>query len=300
MYPAAMSISPYPSQVTLPGTPDRNWAKILDFLCHRFPRVSPGTWRNRICKGRVLDAQNIPISLESPYIPGACILYFKECPQERAIPFRETIVFRNDHLLVACKPHFLPVMPAGSHVNETLLLRLKDRFQNPDLVPIHRIDSETAGLVLFSTDKKTRGDFQRLFMKRQVEKTYEAITLWPPGLPVKPFRLEHRIAKGEPWFISKIVQGEPNAITDVEPITVKNGRAHLRLQPITGKKHQLRLQLGSIGCQIINDRYYPDLKEKAPPDFETPLQLLARQISFTDPLSFEYRVFVSDRQLMEN
>ncbi|MCP4115014.1 MAG: pseudouridine synthase [Desulfobacteraceae bacterium] len=292
-----MAISASASTVTLPRENPQGFAGVLDFLDHRFPRIGREVWAGRIRKHLVTTDDGSPVTLETPYLAGARVHYYREVEIEPVVPFQETILFLDDHLLVACKPHFLPVVPSGPYVNETLLNRLKQQTRNPGLVPINRIDRETAGLVLFSVQPETRGLYQRLFMDRRVTKTYEAVTQWPETAGPVPGRMDNRIVRGEPWFRNTIVPGTPNAATRLELLETRGNRARFRLFPETGKKHQLRLHLGALGCPIVNDRYYPELLPKQKDDWDRPLQLLSREVAFLDPISGKERVFASSRSL---
>ena len=120
---------------------------LLDGLCARFPRVPRPVWLDRFARGRVQDARGLPLDAAMPYRVGQEVRYFREVDDEPPVPFEERIVHADAHLVIADKPHFLPVTPAGGHVRETLLARLVGRLGNPDLVPLHRIDRDTAGLV---------------------------------------------------------------------------------------------------------------------------------------------------------
>ena len=92
----------------------------------------------------------------------------------------EVVLFEDELLVVADKPHFLPVTPAGRYLQETLLVRLRRRLGIDSLVPLHRIDRETAGLVLFAKQAATRKAYHALFAQRSVAKTYQAIAAWQP------------------------------------------------------------------------------------------------------------------------
>lgn len=161
-----------PSTLRLPPGP---WSTLLDGLCARFPAIDRATWLDRLARGRVTDADGHALDADTPYRAGGLVRYFREVPQERDIPFEERVLYQDDHLVVADKPHFLPVMPAGEYVEQTLQARLTKRLGNPHLVPIHRIDRHTAGLVLFSCEPSTRGAYQALFREREVHKRYEAV-----------------------------------------------------------------------------------------------------------------------------
>ncbi len=220
------------------------------------------------------------------------IYYFREVPNEKPIPFYESIIHADAHLIVADKPHFLPVTPAGDYVEQTLLARLIARFDNPDLVPLHRIDRHTAGLVLFSAQRASRAAYQALFRERGIEKYYEAIA---PALPYAEFPLTRRsrIARGEPFFRSCETAGEINAETYIDVIARDGNCWRYALRPITGKKHQLRVHMAALGAPICNDAFYPDICAARFDDHARPLKLLARELRFIDPLSGSERHFAS-------
>lgn len=276
--------SAYPSQVVLPET-EKESATLLDFFEKRFPGISRATWEGRMRVGNVLDEHKRPICEDEPYTPGKRIFYFREVEQEISVPFFEQIIHSDKHILVVEKPHFLPVIPSGPYVNQCLLNRLKKTTGNENLTPIHRIDRETAGLVVFSVNPQTRGLYQQLFMEGQVRKAYEAVTFCPLTPPDQPVVVENRIVQGEPFFRMKTEPGIPNARSWIRCIKHGNGFAMFHIEPATGKKHQIRLHLSGLGFGILNDRYYPDLLPEQPPDFEKPLQLFARRLSFTDPVT---------------
>jgi tRNA pseudouridine32 synthase/23S rRNA pseudouridine746 synthase len=190
---------------------ERPYPSILEFLNSRFPRIGSGCWQQRISEGKVLDADGSPITAETVYLPHGRLFYFREVEQERLIPFSEGILFQDDHLLVACKPHFLPVIPGGGYVNECLLNRLRKRSGNSDLVPLHRIDRETAGIVMFSVNRETRGLYSTLFAQGQVEKSYQALAEYLHHDGQTTWSVANRIVKGDPWFRMKTTSGEANA-----------------------------------------------------------------------------------------
>ncbi|MGU5164891.1 pseudouridine synthase, partial [Pseudomonas aeruginosa] len=207
------------STLHLPAGP---WSTVLDCLCARFPAIDRDTWLARMQRGRVLDAEGRALGPQAAYREGLRVHYFRELPVEAPIPFEARILYRDEHLLVADKPHFLPVMPAGGYVEQTLLARLARSTGNRDLVPLHRIDRHTAGLVLFSTNPGSRGRYQALFRERRIDKCYEAIA---PALPQLDFPLlrRTRLVPGEPFFRMREGEGEPNSETRIE-VVERNGR----------------------------------------------------------------------------
>jgi tRNA pseudouridine32 synthase/23S rRNA pseudouridine746 synthase len=272
------------------------WTTVLDCLCARFPAIDRRQWLDRMQHQRVTDAQGAPIDPATPYRAGMRVHYFREVAAEPTIPFAETVVYADDHLLVADKPHFLPVTPAGGYLRETLLARLTRRFDNPHLVPLHRIDRGTAGLVLFSVNPATRAAYQALFPERRILKRYEALA---PPLPQHAFPLTRRtrLQHGDPFFRMREVPGEPNTETRIELLARGDGCWRYALQPHTGKKHQLRVHMAALGAGILNDRYYPHLQHERDDDYAWPLKLLARSLTFVDPLCGEPREFFSAREL---
>lgn len=283
------------STVHLPPGP---WPTVLDGLCALFPTVPSEHWRDRMARGLVLDAHGQPIGPLQRYRPGLCVRYFREVPAEPPIPFAEGIVHVDRHLIVVDKPPFLPVVPAGSHVGETLLARLIRRFDNPDLAPLHRIDRATRGLVMFSADPHTRARYQALFRDRHIDKRYEAIAAPLPTLQF-PLTRATRLAAGEPFFRMQEIDGPANSETQVDVIA--RGPTHWRyaLRPVTGRKHQLRVHMAALGAAILGEDLYPRLDPRPPGDYGRPLQLLAQGLSFADPIDGTPRRFVSRQALVD-
>ncbi len=263
--------------------PPGDWPSLLDGLCAHFPAVTRAVWLDRFARGRILGDEGEALAPDTPYRVGREVHYYREVADEPRIPFEETVLHLDEHLLVADKPHFLPVIPSGAHVHETLLARLIRRTGNADLVALHRIDRETAGLVLFSTNPKTRAIYQALFPQRRIEKHYEAIAL---ALPNVEFPRVHRsrMVPGEPFFRMREVDGEPNSETHIDVIERGDTWWRYALQPITGKKHQLRVHMAALGAPIRNDRMYPEVRYREAGDFEAPLQLVAKSVGFVDPV----------------
>lgn len=272
------------------------WPDMLAFLVARFPAVSQADWIARMEKGDVVALDGTPVHPDTPYRRGTCIFYYRELAHETPIPFAETILFQDEHILVADKPHFLPVIPTGRFVRETLLARLKLRTGLQDLTPIHRLDRETAGVVLFSHNRATRGIYQAMFPQRAMDKVYEALAPTRPELQL-PLIYRSRMVEGEPFICMREVEGAPNTETHIELLENFGALSLYRLRPITGRRHQLRVHMAALGMPIVNDAFYPVLLPCKGDDVSQPLQLLAREIGFTDPLSGAPRRFASQRVL---
>jgi len=305
-----------PSSLALPSLRQPPWATVLDALTALLPRIPAAEWHARMTRGQVLDERGAALPPDAPYQRYQRLYYWRELPAEQPIPFRHTVLFQDEHLLVADKPHFLPVTPGGRYVQETLLVRLKHELNLPDLSPLHRLDRETAGVVAFCLRPQDRDAYQRLFRERRMHKVYEAVAPWQAGM-VFPLERRSTLREDESRFfrMRELSDQEaadstnpPNAMTRVELVTrltqLTPGNATelalYRLNPVTGKRHQLRVHMAALGLPILHDQFYPDVV-KAPDEDEyfsqPPLQLLGRELSFTDPVTGAQRRFVSTRQL---
>jgi tRNA pseudouridine32 synthase / 23S rRNA pseudouridine746 synthase len=288
------------SCVALPSTGAHSpWPRMADFLAERLPAVTRQEWIERMARGEVLDEQGRSVPPDATYAGGQRLYYWRHLPDEPRIPFEARIVYQDQHLLVADKPHFLPVIPTGRFVRETLLVRLKQATGIESLSPVHRIDRETAGLVLFSTRAQDRGAYQAMFRERQVDKLYEAIA---PSTGTWTGSRTHRsrIVEDPQAFYRMIeTEGEPNSHTRIDRTEQDNGWARYRLEPVTGKRHQLRVHMNALGLPICGDQFYPVVRRGPgePEDYADPLRLLARAIAFTDPVTGERRQFESGLSL---
>lgn len=283
--------------------PAGDWPLLIDFLSERLPLVPRAEWLARLVRAEVFDETGRPLAADAAYRSGVRLYYYRQLDAEPHIPFEETVLFQDDWLVVADKPHFLPVTPKGRYVQQTLLTRLKKRLGIATLTPIHRIDRETAGLTLFSVRPESRDAYQRLFRERHVDKLYEAVAPEPAQARqdlTLPMLYRSRLQERADAFMQmQEAEGEPNAETHIELLRrLPGGLAHYALRPRSGRKHQLRAQMSALGLPIVGDRIYPLLQPaQDPPDFEHPLQLLARALAFTDPCTGQQRRFESTLQL---
>lgn len=282
-----------PSCVVLPS---QGGGRILDFLVERLPAVSRSAWEDRMRRAEVRSEHGEVIGPDTRFLPGVRLFYYRELEAEPPLPFDEALVYQDDHLVVADKPHFMPVVPSGPYLHHTLLVRLRKRLGLPELSPLHRIDRDTAGLVLFSVQQATRGRYQALFRERRIAKAYEAVAPWHPGLPC-PAERRSRIEESAQFFRMEEVGGEPNSHTRLRLLQHGGGWGLFGLEPVTGKRHQLRVHMAALGMPLRNDAFYPVVNDPPPGDYSRPLQLLARSLRFTDPLSGLERFFESRRSL---
>ena len=286
------------SRVYLPA--DQAHPNLLQFFIAQFPHIPGYEWEQRFEEGLILDQDGQALVASNPYLPNTHLLYFRRLAREPESPFEERILHQDEHILVADKPHFLPVTPSGLYLHQTLLNRLKKKTGIQTLSPIHRIDRDTAGLVIFSINPNERAQYQNLFRDRAVKKVYEAIAPSPKELEQKlPMTYQSRLEESEHFLQMHEIEGEPNSDTLIEMMDNKQPWAKYRLTPGSGKKHQLRCHLNALQIPIKNDQIYPVLTpyQEYDLDFSKPLQLLAKEISFRDPITGQSREFVSQLAL---
>lgn len=312
------------------------WTTVHDYVLATFGHLNPESITERFEIGEVVDAHARPLTTSTALGAVEFIWYYRFIPDEAPLPVTESILYEDEHLLVADKPHFLPTTPAGRYVQQSLLVRLRRRLGADELTPIHRLDRGTAGVVLFAKQAATRGLYQKLFEQQQISKRYECVSAIAGPLEAEslqkrfPVTIRSRIRKTKGVLVSELLPysvadsgrrpeqrqahrcgrsrtaGAPgaNAASRVELLSWgqnRHGRTVGRfgLQPFTGKTHQLRIHMALLGVGILHDRFYPQLQEDAADDFSAPLQLLARRISFTDPLTGHRRSFESPASLID-
>lgn len=283
-----------PSVAALPE--DGPWRTVAEYFIERFAAIPAETWMRRIADGELVDEHGVTVTRLRRFEPRLRIYYYRQLDDEPRVPFEAEVLHLDEHLLVADKPHFLPVAPVGKYVQETLLVRLKRQLAIDTLVPLHRIDRETAGLVMFSVRPETRGVYHALFSERRMHKRYEAVVPWSPGFDLPAVR-RSRLGEDSHFMCMRELPGEPNAETRFELIEHADRWARLGLSPVSGRRHQLRVHCAAIGLPIRHDAIYPVLKPEGENDFERPLQLLARSLDFIDPVSGQARRFESRRHL---
>lgn len=241
----------------------------------------------------VVDADGRVVDEATVMLPGAHVYLYRDLRDEVPVPFDIPVLYRDDDIVVVDKPHFLATMPRGRHVAQTALVRLRRKLDLPELSPAHRLDRLTAGVLVFTARREVRGAYQTLFARGGVHKTYLARAAVNPDVTL-PRVVRSRIVKRRGHLQAVEEPGEPNAETLVEFVGVRC----YRLTPRTGRTHQLRVHMASLGMPIYGDPLYPNVIDVAADDFSTPLQLLARRMEFEDPLSGSRREFVSRRELV--
>ncbi|MEW1804064.1 pseudouridine synthase [Streptomyces virginiae] len=286
-----------PVRLRLPPDPDGTWPDLGSYLAARYAGTrGEESMAHLLAAGRVLGPGGRVLHARDPYEPGAYLWFHRDMDPEPRVPFPVRVVHRDAHLLVVDKPHFLATTPRGSHITETALARLREELDLPGLSPAHRLDRLTAGLVMFSVRPEDRGAYQLLFQRRQVHKEYEALAARDPALTF-PRTVRSRIEKVRGVIAATEVPGPPNAESLIELVDVRGGLGRYRLTPHTGRTHQLRVHMNGLGLPILGDPVYPEVTDPAPDDYRRPLQLLARVLAFTDPVTAAAHRFESARTL---
>ena len=293
-----MAIAVSPSKLSLPQV-NPGVTTVLEFLVLKFPSIARDIWQQRMSDGKVHWHDGSLITANSLFAAQQRVYYYREVKNEPLIPFTEEVIFQDELILVAFKPHFLPVTPGGQHIEECLQSRLRKRLSNQQIQAVHRIDKATAGLVLFSLNSDSRKYYHRLFETHQVKKTYQAIasTVNKSVKVEQQWEIKNRLEKSDPKFLMRIVDGVANSHSHIRCLKTGESKALFELSPVTGKTHQLRLHMQSLGLPLLNDNYYPELQPSQPGEFSKPLQLLAQKLKFIDPITQQVRCFSSDIEL---
>lgn len=286
------------------------WGSVADFLVDR-TGDEPGVWR-RIRSREVLLDDGTVVRASTTYRPGRSAYLYRDLPEEVPVPWKLTVLLRDQEtgLLAVDKPPFLATMPRGAHVVQSAVVRLRRDLDLPELSPLHRLDRLTSGVLLLATRSEVRSAYQRMVQDGGLSKTYQALAPLRPDLEL-PLTVRNRLVKRRGSLQTVVEEGAPNAITRVELIepgepvglghVVKTPRSAsvgcYRLIPTTGQTHQLRVHLAGLGIPIVGDPLYPQVTHVDPGDFSTPLQLLAQEVRFRDPINGDRRVVRSRQSL---
>ncbi len=275
--------------------PEGEWSRYFDFFLEKFPHLNKDECADRFLRNEVVLSCGTVLNIEDQYQSGQHLYFYRELINELQLPFKETIVFEDENIVIVDKPHFLPVAPTGQYLHETLLVRQRKSLKIDELELCHRLDRETAGLVMLSKRKEVRAQYHALFSERKIVKTYHALA---PTINLKfPMVHKSKMVKGEPYFRMKEIVGKFNTETIIQLLENRGVNSLYQLSPITGKKHQLRVHLSSLGIPIVNDPIYPIIINKPSDDLTKPLQLLAKSIEFIDPINHKQQVFHSKQFL---
>ena len=281
-----------PSRVR--GVPDK-WNTMGAWLRSRLPPEAEPELLLR--EGRIVYQDGAILRAEDPYRQHVFVWFHRELRDEPEVPGELRVLHRDERLVVVDKPPFLSTIPRGRHIRQSAVVKLRELLALPKLTPAHRLDRVTSGLLVLTTEQRWRGPYQTLFQERAVEKVYRAVAhlrsdLELPTVVENHIRKEHGVMQAE--VAPDLV---PNARTLIDLETdLGNDFGIYRLSPTTGRTHQLRLHLNGLGIPIVGDPLYPAPTETDIDDFSSPLQLLACELEFIDPVDGLPRRFHSARQ----
>ncbi|MCG9754307.1 pseudouridine synthase [Shewanella insulae] len=282
------------SYVVLPQT-NHPPASVYDYFCQRFDNISADAWKARFMQGKVHWQDGQPLELTTGYRSQQKVYYYREVAHEEMPPYSESILYQDEQIVLANKPHFMTLHPGGQVINQCLINRLRERTGCEQLIAAHRLDRATAGIVLLVKQSDRRDAYHGLFRDGQITKEYQALARITPELMAehlagklslpRRWTVKNRIDRGTPGFIMRIVDGEANSHSEIALVSIEGEIGRFELMPITGKTHQLRLHMNCLGMPILNDNFYPKLLPRSDEDVAQPMKLLARRLAFTDPVT---------------
>ena len=250
-----------------------------------------------LADGRFVYANAAPVAGADPYRPTTFVWFHRDLAAERVVPGPLYLIYRDERIVVIDKPPFLSSIPRGRHVVQSVVVRLRAELGLPELSPLHRLDRVTSGLLVLATERRWRGAYQTLFQRGEVSKVYRALAPLRPHLEL-PVTVRNHLRTRPGLWQGEVVPGAPvNAESLIEREGVQGDTGLYRLTPRTGRTHQLRLHMLGLGIPIIDDPLYPVVQDVEVFDFRRPLQLLASELAFTDPIDGGAHRFESVRRL---
>lgn len=248
-------------------------------------------------QGRFVYADASVVADEDPYRPHTFVWFHRDLREEPEVPGTLDVLHRDDRIVVVDKPPFLSTIPRGRHVRQSVVVRLRDRLGLPELTPVHRLDRVTSGVLVLAVERRWRGPYQLLFQDRRVTKTYRALAADAPDVDL-PVTVSNHLRKERGNWQTDVIPGAPvNAVTRIHRETRTGDRAVYRIEPTTGQTHQIRRHMCDLGLPIVGDPLYPVVRDVGVDDFSEPLQLVAAELAFTDPIDGTDRTYSSAREL---
>jgi tRNA pseudouridine32 synthase/23S rRNA pseudouridine746 synthase len=274
------------------------WESLRDHLVERLAVGLTAREVDRmLAAGEFVDSAGRPVPADAPFVPRSVVWAHRALPEEHPPPSDVEVLHRDERIVVVDKPHHMSTMPRGRHVVHSALARTRVLTGLPRLAPAHRLDRPTAGVLLLTTEQRWRGAYQQLFAAGAVHKTYLAVAPVRADLDLPLLRRTHLIKEHGTHQAREVAGEQPNAETLVELVDTAGELGLYRLTPRTGRTHQLRCQLSGLGIPITGDPLYPLDRAVADDDFSDPLQLLAAELAFDDPVDGRPRRFVSRLRL---
>lgn len=230
-------------------------ATVLDYYTHNYRHSDRTTWQTRIESGQIL-LNDRPTTPDTPLESGQRLSYHRPPWQEPAVPLDIATLYEDDLLLAINKPSGLPVLPGGNFLQHTLLWQLRQRYSTAS--PIHRLGRGTSGLVLIAKTKAARAHLSQQLRQRQMGKTYRALIGAADNLPDR-FTITQPIGKISYPQLGHIYGANPDGLdahSDCRMINRRVDATLLDVTILTGRPHQIRIHLATVGYPLLGDPLY--------------------------------------------
>jgi 23S rRNA pseudouridine1911/1915/1917 synthase len=240
--------------------------RIDSFLSLKFPMHSRAYFQYLI-ENQYIKLNGASIKKREKLLPGDQIEVtfhsktpLNAAPQEMPL----SLLYEDDYFIAINKPKHLVVHPAPGNPDHTLvnglLYHYKDLKSQDPIRPgiVHRLDKDTSGVLLIAKTSSAHQALSSLFKERLIHKEYLALCLGHPGNKT----LHHRLGRDprQRKKMTLVPEGGKEAITQIETLLFKEGYSWVKITPFTGRTHQIRVHLHSIGCPIVGDPLYGSLR----------------------------------------